>query len=50
MLPRAGGGYQVRMAGGGYVAVTPGLFDEVTGTVEVDGNLTVGELVQVPAS
>lgn len=50
LLPRAGGGYQVRLAGGGYVAVTPGLFDEVTGTVEVDGNLTVGELVQVPAS
>ena len=50
LLPRAGGGYQVRLAGGGYVAVTPGLFDEVTGTVEVDGNLTFGQLVQVPAS
>jgi hypothetical protein len=50
LLPRAGGGYQVRLAGGGYVAVTPGLFDEVTGTVEVDGNLTPGQLVQVPAS
>jgi peptidoglycan hydrolase-like protein with peptidoglycan-binding domain len=50
LLPRAGGGYQVRLAGGGYVAVTPGLFDEVTGTVEVAGNLTPGQLVQVPAS
>ncbi len=50
LLPRAGGGYQARLAGGGYVAVTPGLFDEVTGTVEVDGNLTPGQLVQVPAS
>lgn len=49
LLPRAGGGYQVRLAGGGYVPVTPGLFDEVTGTVEVDGNLTPGQLVQVPA-
>jgi hypothetical protein len=50
LLPRAGGGYQVRPAGGGYVPVTPGLFDEVTGTVEVAGNLTPGQLVQVPAS
>jgi peptidoglycan hydrolase-like protein with peptidoglycan-binding domain len=50
LLPRGGGGYQVRLAGGGYVAVTPGLFDEVTGAVEVDGNLTPGQLVQVPAS
>jgi len=49
LLPRAGGGYQVRLAGGADVAVTPGLFDEVTGTVEVDGNLTAGQLVQVPA-
>ncbi len=50
LLPRGGGGYQVRLAGGGYVPVTPGLFDEVTGTVEVDGSLTAGQLVQVPAS
>jgi hypothetical protein len=50
LLPRAGGGYQVRLAGGGYVPVTPGLFDEVTGTVEVDGDLTPGQLIQVPAS
>ena len=45
-----GGGYQVRLAGGAYVPVTPGLFDEVTGTVEVDGNLTAGQLVEVPAT
>jgi peptidoglycan hydrolase-like protein with peptidoglycan-binding domain len=50
LLPRAGGGYQVRLAGGGYMPVTPGLFDEVTGTVEVTGDLTPGQLVQVPAS
>lgn len=50
LLPRAGGGYQVRLAGGGFVAVTPGLFDDVSGTVEVDGGLTPGQLVEVPAS
>jgi hypothetical protein len=50
LLPRSGGGYQVRLASGGFVPVTPGLFDDVTGTVEVDGNLTPGQLVQVPAS
>lgn len=50
LLPRSGGGYQVRLAGGGYVPVTPGLFDEVTGTVEVAGSLSPGQLVQVPAS
>jgi hypothetical protein len=50
LLPRAGGGYQVRLAGGRGVAVTPGLFDEVTGTVEVTGDLAAGELVEVPAS
>lgn len=49
LLPRVGGGYQVRLSGGGYVAVTPGLFDEVTGTVEVDGNLGAGQQVEVPA-
>ncbi|HKT02397.1 MAG TPA: peptidoglycan-binding protein [Rugosimonospora sp.] len=50
LLPRPGGGYQVRLAAGGYVPVTPGLFDEVTGSVEVTGDLDPGELVQVPAS
>jgi peptidoglycan hydrolase-like protein with peptidoglycan-binding domain len=52
LLPRAGGGYQVRLAaaGGRAVPVTPGLFDEVTGTVEVSGDLAAGDLVEVPAS
>jgi peptidoglycan hydrolase-like protein with peptidoglycan-binding domain len=50
LLPRPGGGYQVRLPSGGYVEVTPGLFDEVTGSVEVTGNLTAGQLVQVPSS
>ncbi|MFF5288813.1 peptidoglycan-binding protein [Paractinoplanes globisporus] len=50
LLPRSGGGYQVRLASGGFVPVTPGLFDDVTGTVEVGGDLTPGQLVQVPAS
>jgi peptidoglycan hydrolase-like protein with peptidoglycan-binding domain len=48
LLPRTGGGYQVRLAAGGYVAVTPGLYDELTGDVEVTGDLHAGQLVQVP--
>jgi hypothetical protein len=50
LLPRAGGGYQVRLQSGGYVEVTPGLFDELSGSVQVTGNLTAGQLVQVPVS
>jgi hypothetical protein len=50
LLPRAGGGYQVRLADGTFVEVKPGLFDEVSGQVEVTGNLTVGQLVRVPVS
>jgi Putative peptidoglycan binding domain/HlyD family secretion protein len=49
LLPKPGGGYRVRLAGGEYVDVTPGVYDEVAGTVEVTGNLTVGQSVQVPA-
>jgi hypothetical protein len=49
LLARPGGGYQVRLASGGYVPVTPGLFDSTQGTVEVTGDLTVGQQVQVPA-
>jgi hypothetical protein len=49
LLPRLGGGYQVRLADGGYVQVRPGLFDSGNGTVEVTGALTEGQLVQVPA-
>jgi hypothetical protein len=50
LLPRPGGGYRVRLADGTYVEVKPGLYDEVSGAVEVSGALTVGQLVQVPAS
>ncbi|MFD0583038.1 peptidoglycan-binding protein [Dactylosporangium darangshiense] len=50
LLPRTGGGYQVRLPDGTFVEVKPGLFDEVTGKIEVTGNLTVGQLVQVPVS
>jgi peptidoglycan hydrolase-like protein with peptidoglycan-binding domain len=50
LLARAGGGYQVRLDSGRDVQVEPGLFDTTAGTVEVTGNLTVGELVQVPAT
>jgi peptidoglycan hydrolase-like protein with peptidoglycan-binding domain len=48
---RPGGGYQVRLAGGGYVEVQPGLFDDSAGLVEVSGTgLEAGQLVEVPAS
>jgi HlyD family secretion protein/Putative peptidoglycan binding domain len=49
LLPAPGDGYQVRLASGEHVRVRPGLFDSTAGTVEVTGELTVGELVQVPA-
>jgi peptidoglycan hydrolase-like protein with peptidoglycan-binding domain len=50
LLARAGGGYQVRLGTGAYVEVRPGLFDETTGKVEVSGGLSVGDLVEVPAT
>jgi hypothetical protein len=50
ILARPGGGYQVRLESGRDVQVQPGLFDETAGTVEVTGDLTVGELVEVPTS
>lgn len=51
LLARPGGGYQVRLASGGFVQVRPGLFDDSTGLVEVAGDgLTVGVQVEVPAS
>ena len=49
LLARPGGGYQVRLASGGNVAVTPGLFDSTNGTVEVTGQVSVGQQVEVPA-
>ena len=50
LLARPGGGYQVRLSDGRYVQVQPGLFDSTASTVEVTGELTAGEQVQVPAS
>jgi peptidoglycan hydrolase-like protein with peptidoglycan-binding domain len=50
LLARPGGGYQVRLSSGEYVQVRPGLFDSTSSTVEVTGELTVGEQVEVPAS
>jgi peptidoglycan hydrolase-like protein with peptidoglycan-binding domain len=49
LLARPGGGYRVRLESGQYVHVEPGLFDSVTGAVEVAGELTAGQRVQVPA-
>ena len=51
LLARPGGGYQVRLASGGYVPVQPGLFDDDSGNVEVTGDgLHDGDKVEVPAS
>lgn len=50
LLARPGGGYQVRLASGAVVPVEPHLFDEATGKVEVDGDLSEGERVEVPLS
>jgi hypothetical protein len=48
------GGYVVEVAGPGssrrYVTVTPGIFDDSNGMVQVTGNITPGERVVVPAS
>jgi peptidoglycan hydrolase-like protein with peptidoglycan-binding domain len=49
LLARPGGGYHVKLVMGGYVEVRPGLFDDITGTVEVAGALTENSLVEVPA-
>jgi hypothetical protein len=50
LLARPGGGYQVRLAGGGAARVEPGRFDESTGQVEIVRGLTAGQSVQVPVS
>ncbi len=45
------GGYAVEVTGPGgrhLVAVTPGMFDDAAGTVQVTGNLAVGQRVVVP--
>ncbi|MEV6849209.1 hypothetical protein, partial [Actinoplanes sp. NPDC051411] len=50
LLARPGGGYQVRLAGGGLVPVEPGRFDESTGQVEIVSGLSAGQSVEVPAA
>jgi hypothetical protein len=54
LLALASGGYAVEVVdqGGAHhlVAVTPGLFDDADGLVQVDGELKAGQRVVVPAS
>jgi hypothetical protein len=50
----AGAGYAVEVIGSGgrhrLVAVTPGVFDDAAGMVQVTGNLAPGQKVAVPAT
>jgi hypothetical protein len=51
LLAQPGGSYAVEVTGDGrhhLVTVTPGLFDDAAGTVQVTGNLTPGRHVVVP--
>jgi len=51
LLAQPGGGYAVEVTGpGGHhlVRVTPGMFDDAAGKVQVSGNLTPGQHVVVP--
>ena len=51
LLAQPGGGYAVEVTGpGGHhlAKVTPGLFDDAAGTVQVTGNVTPGQRVVVP--
>jgi hypothetical protein len=54
LLAQASGGYDVEVAGPGntrrWVPVTPGIFDDADGLVQVTGALTPGQRVVVPAS
>ena len=51
LLAQPGGGYVVEVTGPGgrhFVKVTPGLFDDAAGRVQVTGNLAPGQHVVVP--
>jgi hypothetical protein len=54
LLARSPGGYDVEVAGPGntrrYVPVTPGIFDDTSGLVQVTGALRPGQRVVVPAT
>jgi hypothetical protein len=54
LVAQSPGGYVVELAGPGntrrYVPVTPGIFDDADGLVQVTGALTPGQRVVVPAS
>jgi multidrug efflux pump subunit AcrA (membrane-fusion protein) len=54
LLARSPGGYAVEVAGPGtarrWVAVTPGIFDDNSGLVQVTGALTPGQRVVVASS
>jgi hypothetical protein len=54
LVARSPGGYVVELVGRGntrrYVPVTPGIFDDSSGLVQVTGALTPGQRVVVPAS
>jgi hypothetical protein len=54
LLAQGNGGYAVEVIGSGgrhhLVTVTPGVFDDVAGLVQVTGNLAPGQKVVVPAT
>ncbi len=54
LLAQTNGGYEVEVVGANnsrrQVAVTPGVFDDASGTVSVTGDLTPGEKIVVPSS
>jgi hypothetical protein len=54
LLAQSNGGYAVEVVGSGgrhhLVAVTPGVFDDAAGLVQVAGDLTPGQKVVVPAT